>query len=274
MARLSLLAVFAHPDDEALRSGGTLARYTAQGARVTLVCATRGEAGKNTDPQLGEVRDMAAQREQELRDACTHLGIDPPVFLDYHDSGRGDRLRRDDPRAMINVDVWEIEARILEVIARVAPHVMLTFDPHGIYNHPDHLVTHRAATAAFYSSGCLDQPVQRLFYTAQTRDEFRRLQARLGVLEGLSADTYGVSDCTIAVRVDVRAFAARKRQALYAHRTQTGPLSTLGTLPDELTEPNYREETFSLGGTRGPVPHYPLRDFFDGLPVEGRLQDA
>ncbi|PYE50419.1 PIG-L deacetylase family protein [Deinococcus yavapaiensis] len=273
MAQPSLLAVFAHPDDEALRCGGTLAHYAAQGARITLVCATRGEAGRVTDPSLGHVEDVAALREQELKDACAHLGIGEPVFLGYHDSGRGERLRRDDPLATINVDLWEIEARILEVIARVQPHVMLTFDPHGIYGHPDHLIVHRAATAAFYSSGCLEKPVQRLYYTAQTRSEMQRMQGSLGVLAGLDPDTYGVSDCTVAVRVGVSRYAPQKRRALYAHRTQTGPLSTLGTMPDEVTKNAYEYETFSLGGSRTTVPRYPLRGFFDGLPVARRLKE-
>lgn len=120
MVKPSLLAVFAHPDDEALRCGGTLAHYAAQGARVTLACLTRGEAGRNTDPAL-LVTDMAAQREQELRDSCSFLGIDPPVFLGYHDSGRGERLRADDPLATINIDPMDIEEQLLGLIARVRP---------------------------------------------------------------------------------------------------------------------------------------------------------
>lgn len=76
-APASLLAVFAHPDDEALRCGGTLALYAARGARVHLICLTRGEAGRNTDPSLGDV-NLPAQREQELRSACATLGIQPP----------------------------------------------------------------------------------------------------------------------------------------------------------------------------------------------------
>ena len=95
----SLLAVFAHPDDETLRCGGTLALYAARGAKVHLICLTRGEAGRNTDPTLGDQVDLPTQREKELQDACAALGTEPPIFLGYHDSGRGDRLRRDDPLA-------------------------------------------------------------------------------------------------------------------------------------------------------------------------------
>ncbi|WP_052195392.1 PIG-L deacetylase family protein [Deinococcus radiopugnans] len=268
-APASLLAVFAHPDDEALRCGGTLALYAARGARVHLICLTRGEAGRNTDPSLGDV-NLPAQREQELRSACATLGIQPPIFLGYHDSGRGDRLRRDDPLAAINADPGRMERQILEVIERTHPQILLTFDPHGMYGHPDHLIAHRVATAAYASSGFRQVRVQRLFYTVQSREEMLRLQSgrSLGVLEGLEPETYAVCDCTIAARIDIRAHAAQKRAALFAHRTQTGPLSTLGTLTDEQFAPLMAAETFSLGGIRSPVPQYPMDDLFAGLDVE------
>lgn len=267
-AQASLLAVFAHPDDEALRCGGTLALYAARGAQVHLICLTRGEAGRNFDPTLGEV-DLPAQREQELKDACAALGIHPPIFLGYHDSGRGDRLRRDDPNATINADPVQMERRILEVIEATHPQVMVTFDPHGMYGHPDHLIAHRVATAAYASSGFRQVRVQRLFYTVQSREEMLRLQGGrpLGVLEGLEPETYAVCDCTIAAHIDIRAHAAQKRAALFSHRSQTGPLSTLGNLTDEQFAPLLAAETFSLGGVRSPVPEYPMQDLFAGLDV-------
>jgi len=270
-AQASLLAVFAHPDDEALRCGGTLALYAARGAQVHLICLTRGEVGRNTDPTLGDV-DIPTQREQELKDACSALGIQPPIFLGYHDSGRGDRLRRDDPLATINADPVQMERQILDVIQATCPQVMLTFDPHGIYGHPDHLVVHRVATAAYASSGFRQVRVQRLFYTVQSWEEMLRLQSgrSLGVLEGLEPGVYAVSDDTIAARIDVRAYAGQKRAALFSHRTQTGPLSTLGTLSAEQIAPLLASETFSLGGIRSCVTEYPMHDLFAGLEVEFR----
>lgn len=262
----SLLAVFAHPDDEALRCGGTLARYAALGAAVTVVCLTRGEAGKNTDPTL-TVPDMAAQREAELQNACALLGISPLIFLDYQDSGRGERLRRAEPSACINIDPLEIEDKLLDIVRRLRPQVLLTFDPHGIYGHPDHLVAHRAAAGAFSRSGHLPVPPRRLFYVVQTAEEMRGLQSGrgLGVLGQLPSEVYAVSDDTVAARIDVRAYAAQKQTALAAHRTQTGPISTLGTLSPEQLAPLLKRETFSLGGLRGPLPHYPLTDLFEDL---------
>ncbi|MBB6098524.1 N-acetyl-1-D-myo-inositol-2-amino-2-deoxy-alpha-D-glucopyranoside deacetylase [Deinobacterium chartae] len=273
MTQPSLLAIFAHPDDEAFSSGGTLARYASRGVRVTLISTTRGEAGKISDPAMGSVENIGALREAELRDACRHLGIDEPVFLGYRDSGRGERLRKDDPLASINADPIEMEARILEVIERVRPQVMLTFDPHGGYGHPDHLVAHRAALGAFQRAGTLGAGVpQRLFYTAQSLERMRAMMnrpvpegANPGVFAGLDPEIYAVSESTLAVVADVSDFVDRKLAALRAHRSQTGPLSGIGTLsPDQLREV-MRFECFSLGGLRGPVQRWPLRGFFDGL---------
>lgn len=262
----SLLAVLAHPDDEAFRVAGTLALYASRGVRVTLACATRGEAGRILDPELGQVEDLAALREAELRLACNEIGISPPVFLGYRDSGYGPRLRRDDPLASANANLWEIEDRVLELIDQTRPQVMLTFDPHGVYGHPDHLVIHRAASAAFHSSGHLEHPPSRLFYVAVTSDELRGQRA--GGIAGPSDPDplrFGVSESTLAVRLDIRALADRKRAAMSAHRSQTGPLSAVSRYPAAVLERLYSTEGFSLGGTRGPLTRWPLAGLFDGL---------
>ena len=125
-----------------------------RGVRVTLVCATNGEAGK-THPSIGAVDDIGELRIEELRVSCNRLGIDAPVLLGFHDSARGERQRHDDPRALANVDMLKVEAAIRRVIEDVTPHVILTFDPHGGYYHPDHLAVQRATTAAFFSSGAM-----------------------------------------------------------------------------------------------------------------------
>src|SRR6478609_4606618 len=167
----SLLVVLAHPDDEIFH-GGSLAHLSDRGVRVTLVCATDGEAGK-AHPSVGAVDDLGALRTEELRLSCTRLGLQEPVLLRFHDSGRKERQRHDDPHALANVDMLDVEAAIRSIITDVKPHVMLTFEPHGGYYHPDHVAIHRAATAAFFASGTLgaDAP-ERLFYTAMLREVF------------------------------------------------------------------------------------------------------
>src|SRR4051794_23753095 len=112
--RASLLVVLAHPDDEIFH-GGMLMHLGQQGVRVTLACATNGEACE-THPSVGAVDDLGALRVEELRLSCRRLGIDPPVFLGFHDSARGERQRYGDPRALANVDMLEVEAAIRRVI--------------------------------------------------------------------------------------------------------------------------------------------------------------
>jgi len=264
----SLLAVFAHPDDEAFSSGGTLAHYASRGVRVTLACATRGEAGKITDPNL-TVEHLGRHREEELKAACRALGISDPVFLDYHDSGRQERVRQGDPLALMNVDPLDVETKLLDVIEQLRPQVLLTFDPHGGYGHVDHLVMHRAATAAFYAGTHRYPALKRLFYTAMPVEVTRRFAA-MGMPMEYEAQRYGVTRDTLAVVMDVSAYADRKRAALNAHGSQTGPQSRMGQMPPEERERMQRDilgrEAFALAGTRTPVPRYPLLGFFDGIP--------
>ena len=268
----SLLAVFAHPDDEAFSSGGTLAHYAKLGVNVTLISSTRGEAGKVTDPNLGEVSDVGALRELELQNACKALGINPPIFLGYRDSGRLERLRKDDPLASINADPLEVEQKIKDVIAQVQPQVMLTFDPHGGYGHPDHIVIHRAALAAFFSSGHLPGAPKRLFYTAFPIEIARMMfNSSATPTPGLSPELYGVSEDTIAFSHDVAPYLEQKTAALTAHASQVGPTSRMGQMPEaQRLEMQKRMsfENFSLAGTRGAIQNYPLRGFFDGLGLD------
>jgi N-acetyl-1-D-myo-inositol-2-amino-2-deoxy-alpha-D-glucopyranoside deacetylase len=263
----SLMAVFAHPDDEAFSSGGTLARYAERGVKVTLVCATRGEAGKITDPTL-TIEDLGRHREEELREACRALGIPEPVFLDFHDSGRQERTRHDDPKALLNVEPLDVETRLLDLIGQYRPQVLLTFDPHGGYGHIDHLVIHRATTAAFFSGTSRYAGLRRLFYTAMPVSLTERF-VQTGMPMDYEAQRYGVTDDTVAVSLDVGAYAERKRDALRAHGSQTGPDSRMNQMPEEEREKMWRDivgrESFSLGGTRGPILRYPLRGLFDGL---------
>ncbi|CAM3184464.1 PIG-L deacetylase family protein [Deinococcus deserti] len=270
----TLLAIFAHPDDEAFSLGGTLTHYARRGVRVVLACATRGEAGKITVPGM-TVEDLGAQREQELRDACMALEIPEPVFLDYHDSGRYERTRHNDPRALMNVTPMEIEVKLRVLIEQVQPQVMVTFDPHGGYGHIDHLQIQRAATGAFFSTGHL--PLggpQRLYYTALPYEAAEGL-ALMG--QDLDPLLYGVSPQTVAVRMDVSAYAENKKAALAAHGTQMGEQSLLGRMaPDERARMEARmlgQEIFTVGGTRTGLPSFPLRGLFDGLPGLEALDD-
>src|SRR5262245_28160577 len=206
--RASLLVVLAHPDDE-IFPGGILAHLSERGARVTLVCATDGEAGK-AHPSVGPVEDLGALRVEELRLSCGRLGLEPPVLLRFHDSARKERQRRDDPHALANVDMLDVEAAIRAVITDVKPQVIVTFEPHGVYYHPDHVAIQRAATAAFFSSGALaaDAP-ERLFYASILRDVFARLAEASrgrGIVDGLDPDVFAAAPDMVAVSFDASAY--------------------------------------------------------------------
>lgn len=264
-ARPTLLAVFAHPDDEAFSVAGTLYHYAQKDVRVLLACATRGEAGKITDPNM-TVDDLGQQREQELREACRILNIEPPLFLGYHDSGRFERTRHDDPKALMNVDLLELEQTLRDVIAEHQPQVVLTFDPHGGYGHIDHLQIQRATHAAFFSTGHLPYGgPQRLFYTLLSQEAAAGL-SRMG--QDLDPQVYGVADNTVALRINVQPYAEQKKAALAAHGTQMGQSSVMGRMSQDEREAMQQrlvsEELFGIGGVRGNLP-YPLRGFFDGL---------
>ncbi len=272
--RASLLVALAHPDDE-LFHGGILAHLAERGAHVTLVCATDGEAGK-PHPSVGPVDDLGALRVEELRRSSARLGIEEPVLLRFHDSGRKERQRHDDPHALANVDMLDVEASLRAIIADVRPHVLLTFEPHGGYYHPDHVAIHRATTAAFFTSGVMGpEAPERLFYTAMRRDVFHTFAAASrgrGIIDGLSPDLFSTTPEMVAVTFDARPYLDRKLAALAAHQ------SAFGVTPDMLNHPPpsvaqmllafrpvLEREVFMLGGTRGPIPRWPLEDFFEGL---------
>lgn len=272
--RASLLAVFAHPDDEVFH-GGVLADLSGRGVRVTVACATNGEAGK-PHPSIGPVENLGTLRAEELRLSCTRLGIEEPVLLGFHDSARKERQRHDDPHALANVDMLDVEAAVRRVIKNVKPHVIVTFDPHGAYYHPDHLAIQRATTAAFFSSGVMgDEAPERLFYRTLSHEVFRAFaeatQGR-GLLDGLDPNVFATAPEMIAVSFDARPYMDRKLSALAAHRSAYGvTLEMLDDPPPSIAQmlrafrPVMEREAFILGGARGPLRRWPLQDFFDGL---------
>jgi N-acetyl-1-D-myo-inositol-2-amino-2-deoxy-alpha-D-glucopyranoside deacetylase len=271
--RASLLVVLAHPDDEIFH-GGILMHLSQLGVRVTLVCATNGEAGK-PHPSVGAVDDLGSLRSEELRLSCQRLGIDPPVLLEFHDSARAERQRHGDARALANVDMLEVEAAIRRVIEDVRPHVILTFDPHGGYYHPDHLAVQRATTAAFFSSGVMGAVApERLFYGTMLPEVFRGLADKSrgrGVTDGLDPNVFGTATQMIAVSFDASPFVQRKFLALAAHRSAFGITEEMVSHPStgardmlDAFRPVFEREVFVLAGTRIATA-WPLSNFFDGM---------
>jgi LmbE family N-acetylglucosaminyl deacetylase len=259
---MRLLAIFAHPDDESFFCAGTLTKYASQGHEVHLICATRGEQGEirhpDIDPALypkGQARGML--RQGELEAACEILGILPPVWLDYQDSGYPLEVARTNPRAFMHVDLREVEMLLLRHMARIQPDVMIGFDPQGYYGHIDHIHLHRATIGAFWRAGnVMKAAPKRLFFPVRPRERVLKTK--------FDPDLFSVSDDSFAAHLDVRPYAKTIRTALLAHRSQVGPESEWSNI--ERDWPGLlEEERFVLGGLRGSFPAMPVQDLLAGL---------
>jgi LmbE family N-acetylglucosaminyl deacetylase len=192
---LDLLAVFAHPDDETFRPGGTLALLALSGVHVHLLTATRGQAGASGNPPLCTPEDLPAMRERELRCACATLGIQPPRLLDYEDG----KLSEAEPDRVI--------AQILESIHEIQPQVLLTFGPDGLSGHPDHIAIGQWTSESFRR--CTE--IAALYTVAVPQSLARTLDMR---------QVHPVPDETIAFTVDVSPVWEIKLAAIRCHATQ------------------------------------------------------
>jgi LmbE family N-acetylglucosaminyl deacetylase len=227
----TLLAVFAHPDDESYLCGGTLAHYAAAGLRVSLVCATLGEAGDIADPALAARETLPAVRDGELRAAARLLGLSDVQLLGYEDG------------TLAAVPFPEGAERIAGCLRTIRPDVVVSFGPEGVYGHPDHVAVHRWTKEAMqiYCAELADPrdrpPFPRLYYVAPPRSWYRSVSERTR-LRGLPdrygprVDVLGVPDELVTVRVAVGEAAAARVAAIRAHRSQLFADHPFATLPE------------------------------------------
>lgn len=278
-----LLAVFAHPDDEAFGVGGTLAHYAAMGVEVTLVCATLGEAGESSDRTLATPENLAEVREAELRCSVATLGIGELITLGYRDSGMADSPDNEHPHAFINAPAEEVIVRLVGILRRVCPQVVVTFDPTGVYGHPDHVAIHRHTVAAFHAAadparypdqGSAWQPA-RLFYVAVPYSFFKELSRRMAELGAdpnefaqFEDGRFGCPDDEVHVTMDVMDAMEAKWAALACHRTQIGSDHFLRRLPESEMKQMWRWEYFSQAWPQ-PSPDVHLTDLFAAFPSDG-----
>lgn len=273
-----LLAVFAHPDDEAFGVAGSLARAAASGARVTLVCATRGEVGQIADPSLATPDNLGEVRERELRAAAQVLGVSDVRFLDYRDSGMAGTSDNADPRALANADPDAVVAKLVALVRELRPDVVVTFEPGGGYGHPDHIAISRHTTAAFdqaadpnaLAAAGAPHPAQRLYYAAIPRSALRAWFERArqqsldtGPFRDVDPEQVGTPDEAITTRVDVRPWLDQKRTALARHATQIGPNDPLRQLPEDARDRMLGQETFIQ--VRGAITPASRADLLGGL---------
>jgi mycothiol S-conjugate amidase len=277
-----LLTVHAHPDDEASKGAGTVARYHAEGVHTVLVCCTDGAEGEILNPALDtpEVRaDIAAVRRRELDAATAVIGYDEVVLLGYRDSGMAGSEANAHPDCFAAAPLDEATERLVAVIRRTRPQVMVIYgDDQSGYPHPDHLRVHEAGLAAFRAAGDptrfsgVGEPHQpaKLYYTVHSAARFRAIHDKfeeLGLESPFDAewrarwDTMPEEEPTAVV--DITAQAHVRREALLAHATQVDPNSKFWFgLPPEVMESIQPHDDYRLafvGRPDGTVTE-PVRD--------------
>ena len=225
LAGHTVLAVFAHPDDESLACGGTLARLSDAGARVVLICASRGENGSISDPSLVPDGNLASVRTRELQEAAAILGIAELLILDHPD---GD-LRW--------AHVPQLQSEIVAAVEHYRPDAVITFAEDGLYWHLDHIGVHERTYTALRTLGARMPPLYYVTMSAGTmHDVVEAAHAKGGAPPdssywGIAPDAFGAGAKPPTFSVNVRAWVARKLAALRCHRTQMGrdnPIAWIG----------------------------------------------
>ncbi|MFB6891887.1 N-acetyl-1-D-myo-inositol-2-amino-2-deoxy-alpha-D-glucopyranoside deacetylase [Kitasatospora sp. NPDC056327] len=283
-----LLLVHAHPDDESINNGATMARYAAEGARVTLVTCTLGEGGEVIPPELARLtadRDdtLGAYRIGELTEAMAALGVTDHRFLGgpgrYRDSGMMGVPDNDVPGCFWRADVDEAAGRLVAVVREVRPQVLVTYDEDGGYGHPDHIQTHRVAMRAHeLAADPAYRPdlgpawrIAKVYWNRVPRSVVDRALAETaakapfpGVAQ--ASDIPGVvEDAVVTTVVDGTGYAGRKAAAMAAHATQITVDATgaFFALSNHLGQPLLATEYYQLArGTAGP--RLPEDDLFAG----------
>ncbi|MFD4691507.1 N-acetyl-1-D-myo-inositol-2-amino-2-deoxy-alpha-D-glucopyranoside deacetylase [Streptomyces sp. NPDC058463] len=287
-----LLLVHAHPDDESINNGATMARYAAEGVHVTLVTCTLGEEGEVIPPDLAHLaadRDdaLGAHRVGELAAAMKELGVTDHRFLGgpgrFRDSGMMGTGQNHRPGAFWDADPDGAAGHLVEVIRSVRPQVLVTYDPDGGYGHPDHIQAHRVAMRAAelaadpaYGDGTGDpHTIAKIYWNRVPRSVAEEAFARLrdaapDAFPGIAAvdDVPGVvDDAEITTEIDGSAYAAAKTAAMRAHATQIAVDGPFFALSNDLGQPVFTTEYYQLvRGARGRDDDAREHDLFAGVP--------
>ncbi|MEU3569649.1 N-acetyl-1-D-myo-inositol-2-amino-2-deoxy-alpha-D-glucopyranoside deacetylase [Kitasatospora sp. NPDC036755] len=292
-----LLLVHAHPDDESIGNGATMARYAAEGARVTLVTCTLGEGGEVIPPELAHLTAdredaLGAYRIGELTGAMGALGVTDFRFLGgpgrYRDSGMMGVPENDAPGCFWRADVDEAAGHLVAVIRETRPQVLVTYDPDGGYGHPDHIQAHRVAMRAYeLAADPAHRPelgpawrIAKVYWNRMPRPVIEAGLAEAAVkasFPGVArpADVPGVVDEGVVTTVlDGAAHAGRKAAAMAAHATQITVDGDFFALSNGLAQPLFATEYYQL--VRGQAgPGEPEDDLFAGLlPADAHAEEG
>ena len=272
-SELTLMAVHAHPDDEASSTGGVLARYSRDGVNTIVVTCTNGALGdapggiKPDDPAFDEELVIATRR-RELDASCKILGVRHLELLNYQDSGMMGWPSNSAPGAFWQMGIEEAAKPLIGLMERYQPQVVITYDSNGSYGHPDHIQAHRIALHATEVTGIPD----KLYFPVIPRSawrEFAPLLRAAGLDDGDSdaestrEEEFGTPDELITTRIDCNEFVATKRAALAAHASQTDQ-SFFMKLPGDLFDRIFGSESFIRHLDRTGV-STPETDLFVGI---------
>ncbi|MFP5321389.1 MAG: PIG-L family deacetylase [Acidimicrobiia bacterium] len=233
----TLVSFHAHPDDESIATGGTLARASAEGHRVVLVFGTSGERGEVADGFLDPGEALGERRERETRASAEVLGVHRVEFLGYQDSGMVGEATNDDPRCFWQADPAEAAERLARILAEERADVLTVYDDHGGYGHPDHIQVHRVGHRAARIAG-----TPRVYESTRDRDHLRALMEEAAAHEPELADEpeargeddFGSPAEVITTRVGVNPWLAQKRASMAAHASQIPEDSFFLRMPDEV----------------------------------------
>lgn len=260
LSHISVLAAFAHPDDEGFGCGGVLAALVSRGARVTLVCATNGDVGEISDPSLATPETLPQVRQEELRQAMRITGVQDLRFLNYRDSGMAGTAENDHPGCLFQAPAGQVVGTLVDIIREVQPQIVVTHDPSGGYGHPDHRAMYRHVTDAYSAAGEVSDGEGKnppwnpdaLYYVCFPTSEFRRMwrQMRdLGIAPPFASnevENLGSPDEAVTTTLDVSTYVDTKIASLNCHRTQLDPNGAFAQLPEEMMRDNMRTEYFTL----------------------------
>nr|WP_206038125.1 N-acetyl-1-D-myo-inositol-2-amino-2-deoxy-alpha-D-glucopyranoside deacetylase [Rhodococcus sp. HNM0569] len=265
-----MLLVHAHPDDETLTTGGTIARYVAEGAEVTVLTCTLGEEGEVIGERWSqlvadEANQLGGYRIAELTAALAALGVGAPRFLGgagrFRDSGMAGTPSARHPRAFVAADRDRVIDAVADVIGELRPHVVVTYAADGGYGHPDHVRAHEVTRAAVDVAAERGWDVPKMYWTVAEASAVEDGVCRIGRIPEHwrlpePGELPSLADHLVTAQVDVRDHLVAKRAAFAAHATQI-ELSDVGpefALSNRIAQPVLTTEYFVLGrGAAGPV---------------------
>ena len=253
---LRLMCVLAHPDDESLGTGGTLAKYAREGVATYVVTATRGERGRFGDAPSPGADVVGAAREAELRAAAHELHVRDVTVLGYPDG------------ALAGVDPGDAVTAIASHIRRIEPHVVVTFAPDGAYGHPDHIAISQLTMAAIVEAAGSHR-VSKLYFIAWSAEKWEAYQTALRRLVYRAPDgerqAVPWQDWAITTRLDTAAVTDTVWRAVSCHATQISIYRSLGTLPPRQHRQLWGTQEFYRAFSRVPVTSPVETDLFEGL---------